>query len=399
MTQQTIQLSEYESHQTVLDAVDRDYIRARFPSRIRTRQEVVEGQVLDIIEPGPNVGVLSLPSGRRLESHPKIDAANVFFMLSVAYELPQFIPETAEFQDLDHVLEFVVQHFVDQSEDRLRLGLYRNYIEKQENLTRLRGRIVFSRDLPLNFALRHRVFCEFAELSWDVPENQVIRQVAAQYSNWPFRRELRSQLADIDGVMADVSATSWTSAVFDRITYNRLNEDYRPLHHLSRLLMDCSSLDEQEGFADFPTFLIDMNKLFEAFLTAVLAAGLQAPLSSRAQARTHLDFGGRVEMRPDVMVEMDRHPSGIIDAKYKKLDNGEYKNSDLYQVVSYCVALRCQRGMLVYPRHLVGVDETIEVRNSAIGIRQISLPLDGSIGELKGHLAEFLHEIQAWATS
>ena len=109
----------------------------RFGSRIGVRQELVDGEILDVIDPGPNVGMVTLPSGRLLECSPKIEAANVFYMLSVAYELPDFLSERAAFDDLRHVFEFVVQHSADLTEDRIRHGLYRSYLERQDNLRRL----------------------------------------------------------------------------------------------------------------------------------------------------------------------------------------------------------------------------------------------------------------------
>ena len=286
-----IQLTEYEEQRLQLDEIDRDYLVARFGGKLKLRQEVDGRAIVDVINPGPHVGVLTLPTGRRLESAPKVEAANVFYMLSVAYDLPEFQWETADFHDLDHMLEFVVAYFADLADERLRLGLYRSYVEKQENLARLRGRIIFSRDLPLNFAMRHRVYCEYDELSWDVPENQVVRQVAAQLANWPFRTPLRAQLADIDLTMGEVTPTWYTTAVFDRITYSRFNEGYRPLHQLCRLLMDYTSLDEDEGLFEFQTFLIDMNQLFERFVTRVLQERLGLEYEVRGQLPSHLDSG------------------------------------------------------------------------------------------------------------
>ena len=397
MNDTALRLTEYEVKRTRLPAIDRDYLAARFGSRIGVRQELVDGEILDVIDPGPNVGVVTLPSGRRLECSPKIEAANVFYMLSVAYELPDFLPERAAFDDLRHVFEFVVQHSADLTEDRIRHGLYRSYLERQDNLSRLRGRIVFSRDVPLNFAQRHHVYCEFSELSWDVPENQVVRQVAAQFSNWPFRRQLLSQLTDIDAVMADVSPTSHTTGVLDQISYNRLNEDYRPLHNLCRILMEYTSLHEEEGMIEFPAFLIDMNKLFEIFVTKLLAQELGPPVTVRGQRTTHLGYGDKVRMVPDVTIDRNGKREGILDTKYKKLGSEEFRNSDIYQVLAYCVAQHCPRGLLVYPLHLTEIDDRVEVCNSPIGINQLSIPLGGSLPKLKTNLDEFVDKVREWA--
>ena len=197
--------------------------------------------------------------------------------------------------------------------------------------------------------------------------------------------------------MADVSPTSYTARVLDQISYNRLNEDYKPLHNLCRILMEYTSLHEEEGTIEFPAFLIDMNKLFETFVTKLLAQELGPPLTVRGQRTTHLGYGDKVRMVPDVSIDRNGKTEGILDTKYKKLGSEEFRNTDIYQVLAYCVAQNCPRGLLVYPLHLTEIDDRIEVRNSPIGINQLSIPLGGSLPELKTKLDEFVDKVREWA--
>ena len=61
------------------------------------------------------------------------------------------------------------------------------------------------------------------------------------------------------------------------------------------------------------------------------------------------------------------------------------------------MAQNCPRGLLVYPLHLTEIDDHIEVRNSPIGIDQLSIPLGGSLPELKTKLDEFVDKVREWA--
>jgi hypothetical protein len=68
---------------------------------------------------------------------------------------------------------------------------------------------------------------------------------------------------------------------------------------------------------------------------------------------------------------------------FKRLGEGEYKNHDLYQLLSYCTVSGATRGGLIYPRHLVTVASELEVRRSPITIEQRTLALDGTVTELR----------------
>ena len=108
----TIRLDEYRADRFHLDDQDRSYLQTRFGRQIRHSLQVIEGETWDVLDPGPHVGILTLPSGRRLESRPKVNANNVFYMMAVAHELPRMEDELAEFDSFDYLLEFVVHWFV-----------------------------------------------------------------------------------------------------------------------------------------------------------------------------------------------------------------------------------------------------------------------------------------------
>jgi 5-methylcytosine-specific restriction enzyme subunit McrC len=132
-----------------------------------------------------------LPSGRRIESYPKVSIRNLFYMLAVAFELPSpFRDEPTEFERLDEIFEFVASLYADLVEQRIANGLHRSYVETGGNLAAVRGRIDFTQDVRHNYVLRHRTYCRYTEFTWDIPENQIIRQVAHMLSGWMFRPKL-----------------------------------------------------------------------------------------------------------------------------------------------------------------------------------------------------------------
>ena len=129
-------------------------------------------------------------------------------MLTVALEAGlnwPFRDETVNFDRFDEMLEFLARHFVDLVDERLRLGLYRSYVDVEDNLSFVRGRIAFTEDLRHNYALRHRTWCRYSELTWDVPESQVLRQVARLLAGWGFGSTVRLKLARLDAALDEVT--------------------------------------------------------------------------------------------------------------------------------------------------------------------------------------------------
>src|SRR5207237_9425779 len=113
----------------------------------------------------------------------------------------------AKFWSLDAVIEPIPIVFANSVEQRLRAGRYRAYVEHEQNLAAVRGRIAFVQDVSADLILRHRTYCRYAELTWDVPENQVIRQVAHSLGRWDFAPGLRMRLTEIDAAISEITLT------------------------------------------------------------------------------------------------------------------------------------------------------------------------------------------------
>jgi 5-methylcytosine-specific restriction enzyme subunit McrC len=136
------------------------------------------------------------------------------------------------------------------------------------------------------------------------------------------------------------------------ITLHRLNAAYAPTLGLCRLVLRHLTLQETVGTHPFASFLVDMPRLYESFVTARLRAALPAyGLRVVAQRSDFLDEARSVGIRPDVLVYRmsGRRPVLVLDAKYRRADQGDL-NRDLYQVSAYLDRYELGCGVLVYPR-------------------------------------------------
>lgn len=138
--------------------------------------------------------------------------------------------------------------------------------------------------------------------------------------------------------------------------YGRHNAHYRPAHRWALLLLDGGGIRDlfTAGDADDRVFLVDMNTLFEVFVTRLATRAL-TPLgiNVRGQSRhggilVHEDTGAtHTEIRPDLLLTDGHGPSAWrrpVDIKYKLYADRKLSSGDLYQSFLYAWALGARPG-------------------------------------------------------
>jgi 5-methylcytosine-specific restriction enzyme subunit McrC len=391
-----IELTEYKpSNPLQLLEVDADHIRSDLPG-IDLAGPFHDGSY--VLNPNQYVGVAILPSQRRLQINPKVGVGSLLHMLGVTARLESELrKKLADFESLNDVVEAIALFFTTLVEERMKRGLHRDYVERDENLSALRGRIHFPEDVRHNLILRHRLYCRFAEFTWDIPHNQVIRQVARLLTRWPFSGPTRRRVSQLNADLSEISRTVVSLPELDLFRYHRLNADYQPIHSLCRLILQGASVSEKAGIHAFPTFLVNMNTLFEQFVREALTSRMRRNYTFPNRRQSHLGVDKKVPIEPDMVLNAYGVPSLVADCKYKRLKEGEFKNHDIYQVLSYAVAFNVQRGILIYPRHEQVDVEQIVVRNSSIQIQTLALDLNLSPSMLEAECDRVATEFFSWA--
>lgn len=212
----------------------------------------------------------------------------------------------------------------------------------------LRGRVLFDRQIARRAGVTIPVELRFDEYDRDIVENRVLlaalRRVEPLVDDASLSCTLARLRRKLDGV------TPWPSGRrVPEIPWTRLNRRYRAAIRLARLVLERQSLEFDEGSVDGRGFLIDMHRVFEAWLTAALSetmTGFGGDL--RAQHPTALDEADTISMYPDITWWRDGRCRAVIDAKYKRVQNASYPNADAYQMLAYCTRLGLGEGWLVY---------------------------------------------------
>jgi 5-methylcytosine-specific restriction enzyme subunit McrC len=300
---------------------------------------------------------------------PKIPLENLFYMLSAGQAEVDFGTSLVGFEE-DELLPALAAFYERLVAHTLRRGVLKAYKEHDETLVALRGRI----DIPAMLragGMPAPIACRFDELSVDIPENRILRTAAVILATFPdvapaVRRNLRHTVGVLDGVEAvDPRA-------IPPINLTRLNRYYEPALRMAQVILWSGGIKDRAGKLEASTFLIDMNHLFERFVTIQLRRLLAGRLEVRDQVKTYLDTGQKVTMYPDLVFHRRGEPVLVADVKYKLTDDGLGRNADYYQLLAYCKALDLTNGVLLY----AGDVESSTIRVQHEGAEMLVMPLD-----------------------
>jgi 5-methylcytosine-specific restriction enzyme subunit McrC len=397
-----IVLQEFETVEAALAPAAHNLLRSRYAGQIEVTATGQPGVYR--IAAHQHVGRISLPGGGMLVIRPKVGVTNLFYMLSAEPRLARFEQPPADLAPNPEIFSFVLAMLVQRVEHLLSAGLLQGYVPREEDLPFVRGRIVLAAQLRRHGELKDRHVCAYAAFTPDTPENQVI---AATLRALPallqpagetaLARRARALLARV----AEVSPLSRAEALalLPRISIHRLNASYAPVLGLCRLALHHLTLAEQAGPHPFASFLVDMPRLFESFVTARLRTGL-APAGLRVVAQRHdyLDEARRVGIRPDVLVYPTGSPAPtlVLDAKYRRLPAGaEHDLSrDLYQVSAYLDRYQLRRGVLVYPQFEAAEQTELRLRGTPKQLHVATLNLAApTVAEFEQHCAALAAQV------
>lgn len=299
------------------------------------------------------VGVIVLPV-HSIVIQPKIPMLNFFYMLVYSYEIPEFGKELFSFRKEQDIYEIILSKFVQEIEKLVKMGIYKGYLTSEDNLSVVKGRIVINKNERLNMVQRQRVFCSFSDFTSDILENRILKYTLYKLSFLWFRdNSLKARITKLlhffDSVSFEIIRDAHFSTVEGR--YTRLNEHYKPLIRISRIFIENITLNLQiHGKQGFWSFLVDMNKLFQKFVTFVLQDLREFDVKSEPVYKW--DVEGLTTIRPDIVIRKGKEVKLVIDAKYKRisLDKKEVYGDDVRQVGDYCATLGLDKGVLVYPK-------------------------------------------------
>ena len=319
-------------------------------------------------------------AGLQVLVRPKIPLRNLFLLLEVGLRERDWHDEAVRFETTGDLLPALVSFFARTTETTLARGLYHSYREQHDRLVALRGRVDIARQLARPGVVIPTA-CRFTEFTANLIENSYLKAAVSRSLRvagvQPIdRRRLMQHLVTLE----DVDDVRHRPDDHDRIMFTRLNEHYKPALRLAELVLANLTLQDRIGETQASSFMLDMNKLFERFITERLRRALRGRLEVKHQHDDRLDEDHTVVIKPDLVFRSVGTPSFVADIKYKLTDDtAAGRAADYYQLLAYTTALDLPEGVLIYCLDANRADDSGDDGASAATSRPVSsVPTEGT---------------------
>lgn len=391
-----INLREYEqSAPYVLTHEQRDALRD-VPSLTVVRADPEDGEAAYYLTPGSTVGAVEFGDLSVL-IEPKIGIPKLLSM--ACYAMGAYRSREQRLFDFEESLtppDTLALALSAAARRAFSRGLLHDYLTREEALYSVRGRIRFDEQIRRRFGVPMPVEVRYDEFTDDILANRLVKAAIGRLGGMRLRSQpARMGLGWIAALLDNVSLVEFPSGGVPNVPFDRLNEHYRGVVELSRLVLRHGSFESNRDRVRATGFLMNMNVVFQEFVTTALreALGVSADVFGELGIPT-LDECKKVGLKPDLVWHNCSSNVFVGDAKYKRVVNEHVPNADLYQVLAYATALDLPGGMLIYAK---GEAESIthEVRNSGKRLIVSSLDLTGSLDQILHRVEELATDVRA----
>lgn len=376
-----IQLTEYKSLSVPREQIPEsvvDELKQKYSTQLDVNLQYSKTGDLWKLTSRGWVGYIPLTPEFQIALYPKIGLSNLFGMLEYAYKLKsfRFLQGLIDCQSLNGLYSELALILAQRILDRCRQGIYRAYLPKTNQLSYVRGRINLRQAIqkPWNIKLS----CGYEEYTSDIEDNQMLFWALRYITHSGICQErvlptVRRAYHTLQGL---VTLQPFKSEDCVGREYNRLNEDYRPLHAICRFFLDNTTPFHQLGNRTILPFLVDMARLYELFVAEWLKAHLSANFSLEYQEP--INIGKMLQFKTDLVLYESGNitPRYILDTKYKVPDFPA--NSDISQVVTYAVSKDCCEAVLVYP---TSFKNQLDERIGDIRVRSLTFAINGDLNQ------------------
>ena len=303
------------------------------------------------------------------------------------------------FQVMDHISgqkssSFILLYlmaFLGRVEQTIQRGVYREYVDREENLHYLKERLLIADHLRENRFSPDRVYCAFSELSSDNLINHTINQTLTHIKRAYTDSGLYTRIRKIQNRIStdELSNIPISISQIKSLQYNRTNKPYEEIMGYCYNILQ--NIGGSFGSADnlkYSAFYVDMNELFETYVGKLLSnkdteiLGIKEiwdtvcecektdtsnPVTwdnyyveTQDRGRYYLaEDGGAFnqEVRPDFIIKKreDDSVAAVLDTKYKRLSDRQdlhygIHREDIYQVITYGYRFNTDKIFLIYPK-------------------------------------------------
>jgi 5-methylcytosine-specific restriction enzyme subunit McrC len=252
--------------------------------------------------------------------------------------------------------EILIYLFSKYTKELLNSSVYQKYIDVENELSFVKGRMNFNEYINQNLARgrNHKVNCIYDSFEMDNPFNQCIKYVSKMLLKVSEDQQIRRNLNDILFILDEVSDVFVSSEDCKRIQFNPMLSDFETVRDYCVLFLENSVSFNYKNDLKLFAFLLPMEYVFEDFIFGFIDKEIEEVNSKNQVLNKHLDEDKSFGLKPDLLLHVG-NKKYIADTKYKMVYNDTVdtkkgiSQNDLYQMVAYAIRFGVTDIKLFYP--------------------------------------------------
>lgn len=338
-----------------------------------------------------------------------IPIRNIYYMLTYAWEntLKRDQEALMDSERFDNIYNLLASILIEGVNRLIKKGFIRGYMEYSEEIAVVKGKINLDRTIKSQSMIRKRLICDYDNFTQDILLNRIVKTTLLSLLSCS---ELDTKYVKKCKVLlryfSEVDIVDISSIAFNRLRFNRNNQNYRLLINICELINTGLITQEDPGKYKFSTFIKDnaMAKLYEKFVLNFYKRELIGFKAYSPIINWQLDEFPEDNllpiMRTDIVLE-NAENRFIIDTKYypnalSKTNYGETKSlisNNLYQIYAYVKNSQFEgdvSGMLLYPTVDYELDQIYVMGGNNIYVNTVNL--DVEFEEIKRRLIRIANQ-------
>jgi 5-methylcytosine-specific restriction enzyme subunit McrC len=258
----------------------------------------------------------------------------------------------------------VIAGFINRCEKIIRQGLYKSYQTQTDDLRYLRGKLIMSQQIKNDLKKKLAFNCEFDELVTDNIENQICLHILKKCYTYlktdDLRRKCNTLIRRFSIEVTEELEDGRKHLIESdfKIVYNRLNEHYKPIHELAKIIWQGIGISDLYKFSksSINSLFIPMHQVFEKFLENLFTKyfpEFEVDTQTTKQAwveQEEIDAELSPDEKPlnirtDILLKQESVVKYLIDAKYKR----RLGSPDRYELGFYIHEYGTEHGFAILP--------------------------------------------------
>jgi 5-methylcytosine-specific restriction enzyme subunit McrC len=305
------------------------------------------------------VGLIEMKDGTSIEILPKIKNVSIDESKKILLKMLRTLKKSpfknfnkAELKSSKMpLLEIFISMFLDELSLLVRKGIKNDYIEREENLHFLKGKLQVGKQIKHNSIHKERFFVAYEEFLSDRVENRLIKTTLEYLYKKSRYNHNQQKIREFIFVFDGVKTSQDIQTDFTKVKPNRQMRDYSSVLQYAKIFLFENSFSPYKGNTTAFALLFDMNLLFESYVGVYLKKK-GYDVVTQDKGKYLVELPNKFALRPDFVLNKDTDKEIILDTKYKNISSHKDINqADMYQLYAYGMKYKKTKQLyLIYPK-------------------------------------------------